>query len=117
MQSMCVFVAALGILSFGVAAQQTGPALSIDANALQHAISPDIYGISFYWDVGTGGDPQRAAAAADIRATARRWGGNGTSTYHWRFDVENIDADWFFEVLPDTSINASKLPDGSRFNR
>src|SRR6266404_4208524 len=106
MQSMCVFVAALEFLSLSAAAQQIGPTLSIDTGAGQHAISPDIYGISFYWDVGNGGDPQRVAAAADLRATARRWGGNGTSTYHWRFDVNNIDADWFFEVLPDTKVNS-----------
>jgi hypothetical protein len=29
-------------------AQQPGPALSVDANAGRHAISPDIYGINFY---------------------------------------------------------------------
>jgi uncharacterized protein (TIGR03437 family) len=100
-------------------AQQPGPALSIDANAGRHAISPDIYGINFYWDLGKSTDANHAvnaAAAASVRATVRRWGGNGTSTYHWKYDVNNIDADWFFEVLPDTSVNASKLPDGSSFN-
>lgn len=100
-------------------AQQPGPALAIDASANLHPISPDIYGINFNWDVGTNNDPRRAAnlaAAADVRATLRRWGGNNTSTYHWKFDVSNIDADWFFEVLPDTSVNASKLPAGSSFN-
>ena len=34
----------------------------------------------------------------------------------WKYDVNNIDADWFFEVLPDTSVNASKLPAGSSFD-
>ena len=66
-------------------AQQPGPALSVDVNAGRHAISPDIYGINFYWDLGSSNDPQRAAyaaAALDIRATGRRWGGNSTSTYH-----------------------------------
>ena len=101
-------------------AQQPGPALSVDANAGRHAISPDIYGINFYWDLGSGNTPQNAALAAaalDIRATGRRWGGNSTSTYHWKFDVDNLDADWFYEVLPDTSVNAAKLPDGSSFNQ
>ena len=50
-----------------VAAQQLGPALSIDAGAGCHAISPDIYGINFYWDLGTSGDPQ-GAAYATVRA-------------------------------------------------
>src|ERR1035437_194348 len=102
-------------------AQQPGPALSVDANAGRHAISPDIYGINFYWDLGSGNTPQNAALAAaaalDIRATGRRWGGNSTRTYHWKFDVDNLDADWFYEVLPDTSGNAAKLPDGSSFNQ
>ncbi len=103
----------------GAWAQQTGPALTIDAGANQHPISPDIYGINFFWDMGGATGPQlkaATAAAADLRATIRRWGGNGTSTYHWKFDVNNLDNDWFYEVLPDTSVNASKLPDGSSFN-
>src|SRR5690349_7768674 len=94
-------------------AQEAGPELAVDAAANLHAISPDIYGINFYWDTGTPATAAALAAAADIRATIRRWGGNNTSTYHWKFDVDNIDADWFFEVLPDTKVNASKLPDGS----
>jgi len=99
---------------------QTGPALTIDAAASRHAISPDIYGINFYWTLGSTSDPNyqaNVAAAADIRATTRRWGGNGTSTYHWKFDVNNIDNDWFYEVLPDTSVDAGKLPNGSTFNQ
>jgi uncharacterized protein (TIGR03437 family) len=95
--------------------QQSGPALSVDAGAGRHAISPDIYGISFDWNLGSGG--ANSSAASDIRATVRRWGGNATSTYHWKYDVNNIDADWFYEVLPDSTINASKLPDGSTFNK
>ena len=105
--------------SLACLAQRSGPSLSIDAAANRHPISPDIYGINFYWDLGSSTDPKRQAylnAARDIRATVRRWGGNGASTYHWKFDVNNIAADWFFEVLPDTSVNAAKLPDGSSFN-
>jgi len=101
-------------------AQSPGPALSIDANANRHAISPDIYGINFYWTLPASSDPTypaALAAAQGIRATTRRWGGNSTSTYHWQFDVDNIDNDWFYEVLPDTSIDASKLPAGSTFNQ
>ena len=103
-------------LAFG---QQAGPALSIDVSAGRHAISPDIYGINFYWDLGSNTDPNGAAglAAADVRATTRRWGGNPTSDYHWKLDVQNLDNDWFYEVLPDTSINAANLPEGSSFNQ
>jgi hypothetical protein len=55
------------------------------------------------WGAGTP-SPAALAAALDIRATARRWGGNSTSTYHWKFDVWNLDNDWYYEVLPDTSV-------------
>ncbi len=82
---------------------QTGPALSIDANANRHPISPDVYGINFYWSLPDPTDPSfpaAAAAAQSIRATARRWGGDTTSTYHWQLDVANIANDWFFEELP-----------------
>src|SRR5579871_3619643 len=101
-------------------AQSNGPALSIDASANRHAISPDIYGINFYWTLPATTDPTyaaQAAAALGIRATARRWGGNGTSTYHWQFDVNNLDNDWFYEVLPGTVADVSKLPAGSSFNQ
>lgn len=101
---------------FAAIAQQTGPALTVDAGAARHPISPDIYGINFYWDLGGPASANAAAAALRLRPTARRWGGNNTSTYHWKFDVDNIDSDWFFEVLPD-SVDASKLPDGSSFNQ
>ena len=107
------------LVGFGAAAQQAGPALRIDAAAGQHAISPDIYGISFYWNVNDSNGnpiPKLVAAAPGVRPTVRRWGGNSTSTYHWQFDVDNIDADWFYEVLPDPKVDASKLPDGSSFN-
>lgn len=105
-------------------AQSPGPALAVDAGAGRHAISPDVYGINYYWDLGTTNDPAQLAAAADIRATARRWGGNNTSTYHWQFDVWNLDSDWYFEVLPTNAAfglqatsDPSTLPAGSLFNR
>jgi len=104
------------LLSFTAFAQQPGPALSIDAAANQHPISPDVYGINFYWDLSTSTAAQ-TAAALDLRPTTRRWGGNSTSTYHWMFDVDNLDNDWFFEVLPDTTVNAAALPAGSSFNQ
>jgi len=109
-------VALVLVLTLGLQAQQSGPALSIDVNANRHAISPDIYGVNFYWNLPDSSTATAAAASA-IRATTRRWGGNNTSTYQWQFDVSNIDNDWFYEVLPDTSVDASKLPAGSTFNQ
>jgi uncharacterized protein (TIGR03437 family) len=111
-----VFATAVICLARLAAAAQPGPALSIDVNANRHAISPDVYGINFYWNVGSPANSALTAAAPSIRPTVRRWGGNNTSTYNWKLDVQNIDADWFYEVLPDTTVDASKLPAGSSFN-
>ena len=109
-------IAAICLTSFVAVAQQTGPALSINANAGQHAISPDIYGINFYWNTGSPVVPALAAAALALRPTVRRWGGDNMTDYNWQLDVYNNDSDWFYEVLPDTTVDASKLPAGSSFN-
>jgi uncharacterized protein (TIGR03437 family) len=96
---------AVCLTSFVAAAQQAGPALSIDANAGQHAISPDIYGINFYWSIYDSNNnviPALAAAAPALRPTVRRWGGDTTSTYNWQLDIANLANDWFYEVLPGT---------------
>jgi len=108
---------ALGCLAaFLGAAQQAGPALSIDAAAGQHAISPDIYGINFYWDLSTDTDPLHIAAA-EIRATARRWGGNESDRYDYRTDYRNKTSDWYFEDLQDAGTPGLQLPEGSSFNQ
>src|ERR1035438_6396388 len=109
-------IAIICLASFVAAAQQAGPALSIDANAGQHPISPDIYGISFFWNTGSPANPALVAAAPGVRSTVRRWGGNNTSDYNWQLDVWNNDADWFYEVLPAGGVDVSKLPAGSSFN-
>src|SRR5258706_7397469 len=54
----------------------TGPALSINAGADQHAISPLIYGMNF----------AEAGLAQDVRLTVDRWGGNSTTRYNWPND-------------------------------
>jgi len=111
------FIGIFALFAITAAAQKPGPALSIDANANQHAISPDIYGIDFYWDLGSPVDPKLSAAAPNIRATVQRWSGDNTSSYNWKFDVMNLDDDWFFQVLVDDGVaDASELPAGSQFN-
>ncbi|MGD0201264.1 MAG: glycoside hydrolase family 44 protein [Bryobacteraceae bacterium] len=113
---------AAGLVAGGLALAQPGPALSVDAQAARHSISPDIYGINWWWDGEADfnnrppTNPNVTAAAADLRVGVRRWGGNNMSRYNWRLDVWNIDADWFFEVLPDNNPRPDLLPDGSRFN-
>jgi uncharacterized protein (TIGR03437 family) len=112
-------IAVAGWAALPGAAQQAGPALSIDAAAGKQAISPDIYGINFYWSVDDSNSnpiPALVAAAPVLRPTVRRWGGNNTSTYQWQLDVDNIDSDWFFEVLPAAVPDVSKLPAGGSFN-
>lgn len=119
---MRTILAMIAGVAAGLAAAQTqpGPTLAVDARAGRHPISPDIYGINFYLDLGAADEPNHAAyvaAAPEMRATLRRWGGSSTSEYHWRYDVSNVDVFWFWEILPDFSMDASKLPEGSYFNQ
>lgn len=69
----------------------SGPALSVNAAADQHPISPYIYGINFASE----------AVANALRLPVRRWGGNSTSRYNWQLDVHNTGGDWYFENIPD----------------
>jgi hypothetical protein len=68
-----------------------GPALSVDAAADRHAISPDIYGMNF-------ADP---VLAREIGLPVNRWGGNRTETYNWRIGASNTGRDWYFENIAD----------------
>ncbi len=78
-----------------------GPALSIDASADRHVISPYIYGMNFADE----------ALAAELRLPVRRWGGNATTRYNWKIDVSNRAMDWFYENIPNP--DPGTLPDGS----
>ncbi|MCX7019029.1 MAG: glycoside hydrolase family 44 protein [Candidatus Sumerlaeota bacterium] len=83
------------------------PALSVDAAAGRHAISPLIYGMNF----------AEEALAAELRLPVRRWGGNATTRYNWRNDTANHAMDWYFENAPEDNPDPSKLPDGSTVDR
>jgi glycosyl hydrolase family 44 len=83
----------------------TGPALSIDAGANQHAISPLIYGMNF----------ADAALAQDLRLPVDRWGGNSTTRYNWQIDVHNTGSDYYFENIPDG--DSTTLPNDSTADR
>jgi hypothetical protein len=78
-----------------------GPALSVDAQADRHPISPYIYGMNFADE----------ALAAELGLPVRRWGGNSTSRYNWQINVHNTGSDWYFENIPDD--NSGPLPNGS----
>ncbi|CAG0937229.1 partial Beta-mannanase/endoglucanase A, partial [Thermoflexales bacterium] len=82
-----------------------GPALSVDAQADHHPISPYIYGMNFADE----------DLAAELNLPVRRWGGNSTSRYNWQLNVHNTGFDWYYENIPDD--NAGPLPGGSSTNQ
>ncbi len=84
-----------------------GPALTVDAAADRHAISPLVYGINFADE----------ALAAELGLPLRRWGGNATTRYSWRNDTSNRASDWYFENIPNDNPDPGALPDGSSSDR
>jgi uncharacterized protein (TIGR03437 family) len=85
-----------------VASAQSAPALAVDNASNRNPISPDIYGIDDYSDNGL---------ANLLPVGARRWGGDATSRYSWKFDTYNSAGDYYFENQP-----YSPSPAGSAFN-
>ena len=86
-----------------------GPALRVDVTANRRPISPWVYGVNLFEDTH--------GFAAVTGVTLNRWGGNNTSTYNWKADAINIDADWYFETFPgNAKADPALLPDGSRFD-
>ncbi len=81
---------------------QSAPALAVDNASNRNPISPDIYGIDDYADNGL---------ANLFPVGARRWGGDATSRYSWKFDTYNSANDYYFENQP-----YAPSPAGSAFN-
>ena len=78
-----------GSAGWGALAQTaTGPAISVDVAANQHAISQYIYGMAEY-----GVQPSFQSAA---HLSVLRWGGDGTTRYNWQVDSSNAGFDWYF---------------------
>jgi hypothetical protein len=90
-----------------VQGQAAGPALQVDANAAQHAIDPNIYGMNF----------ADTALANAVRLPINRWGGNSTTRYNWQNDTSNHASDWYFENIPEDNANPGALPNGSAADR
>jgi len=88
-------VLSLAVLAFAgvpaLAAAVPGPALTVDATAVGHEISPGIYGMN-------GADP---ALAAELDLPVDRWGGNDKERYNWRIATKNTGRDYFFENVAD----------------
>lgn len=86
-----------------------GPSLRVDVTANRRPISPWVYGVNLFED--------KKGFAAVTGVTLNRWGGNNASTYNWKTDAINLDADWYFETFPGNSeADPALLPDGSRFD-
>ena len=81
-------------VSLSQPAASAGPALSVDAGAKTHAISPYIYGMNA-WALNTSAADVTAVANANI--TIDRWGGDSTERYNYKLDVTNWIGDWMFE--------------------
>lgn len=76
-------------LTLSQPAASNGPALSLDAGTITHAINPYIYGMNAFQLAGT------TAKKAGI--TVDRWGGDATSRYNYKLDVTSSASDWYFE--------------------
>ena len=95
--------AALLLLLSGVPAhaQNAAVTVAVDATANVHAISPLIYGVAF----------ATTAQIAALNAPLNRSGGNNTSTYNYRNNAQNLDADYYFESYPQAGTKAGAEPD------
>lgn len=96
----------LGALAVGIALAEARPvatppvpdpaprraSFALDCAAAAREISPLVYGI---------GAIDAPAWVWDLGATARRWGGNGSSRYNWELgNAWSTNHDWFFRNVP-----------------
>jgi hypothetical protein len=68
-------------------------AITVDALANRHAISPLIYGTAF----------ATSNQLSDLNFTMNRMGGNNETRDNWQINAHNLDFDWYFESYPDSS--------------
>jgi hypothetical protein len=66
-------------------------AVTVDALANRHPISPLIYGVAF----------ASSNELAGLNFTLNRSGGNAETRYNWQLNTHNHGADWYFESIPD----------------
>ncbi len=86
-------------------APSNGPALTVDAGTVTHAIDPYIYGMNAFQLAGT--------SAAKAKVTIDRFGGDATSRYNYQLDVTNSASDWYFE----NHTGATGIQDTGEFNQ
>ncbi|HWD41863.1 MAG TPA: glycoside hydrolase family 44 protein, partial [Fimbriimonas sp.] len=82
-----------------LAAAQT--AISVNAQANRHAISPNIYGTAY----------ASQTQMSDLNFVLNRYGGNNASRYNWNLNCDNRGNDWYFESIADTSSVAGERGD------
>jgi hypothetical protein len=82
-----------------------GPALTVDAGTVTHAINPYIYGMNSFQSTATTG--------AQAKIAIDRWGGDATSRYNYVLDVTSSASDWYFE----NHTGATGIQDTSAFNQ
>ena len=92
------FAACAALLPAPTYAQSPGPALSVNAQADRHPISPYVYGMAY----------PNPALAQEIRLPLNRWGGDAATRYNWQVDNTNAGDDWFFMA----GGNANPTPSG-----
>lgn len=74
--------------------------VTVDTSTSIRQLSPWIFGANFADSEGF----------VSYKYTTNRWGGNAVTRYAWDLDVQNRAADWYFEDLPNTVSDESKLP-------
>jgi Glycoside hydrolase family 44 len=77
-------------------APTNGPAIAIDAAANRHAISPDIYGVTIFWNASASNYAAFETFATAIGLPANRYGGDATTRYNWNVDSSNAGSDFYF---------------------
>src|ERR1043166_3778145 len=91
------------LLLFAAAGHAQNPAvnISIDANANQRPINPNIYGVAH----------ATTAQVNDLNTPLNRNGGNNTTRYNWQLNADNRGNDWFYESIGDGSATAGERGD------
>ncbi len=67
--------------------------IAIDAKANVHDISPLVYGVAAFDNVGS--------VLAALNSPINRHGGNATSAYNWKINASGRGQDWYFESIGD----------------
>jgi hypothetical protein len=67
-------------------------AITVDAQANRHPISPLIYGTAF----------ASSSELSDLNAPVNRSGGNAETRYNWQLNAHNRGGDWYFESIADS---------------